>query len=196
MALTLTAWIPSLTPPWCPYNDQKSQSLSGPQLGSCAKPSGPQLGFLILSLGLLSIGTAGIRPCSMPFGIDQFDHTTEEGRRGINSYYNWYYTTFTIVVMLTLTVVVYIQDSVSWIWGFAIPTSLMFCSILLFFFGMKLFVYIKPEGSIFSSIFRVFVAAYKKRHLELPRGIVEKGVFHDPPPTGLESILPLTHQYR
>lgn len=193
LALTLTAWIPSLTPPWCPYNDSKNNQTLNP--GSCVKANGHQLGFLILGLGLLCFGTAGIRPCSIPFGMDQFDHTTEEGRRGINSYYNWYYTTFTIVVMLTLTVVVYIQDSVSWVWGFGIPTSLMFFSILLFFFGMKYFVYVKPQGSIFSSIFRVFVASYKKRHLELPHGL-EKGVFFDPPPSGiLELPLPLTNQY-
>ncbi|XP_010683278.2 protein NRT1/ PTR FAMILY 2.12 [Beta vulgaris subsp. vulgaris] len=195
LALTLTASIPSLTPPWCPYNDHHDQISGVQQMSSCLKANGVQLGFLVLGLGLLCIGTAGIRPCSIPFGMDQFDHTTEEGRRGINSYYNWYYTTFTIVVMLTLTVVVYIQDSVSWVWGFGIPTMLMFCSILLFFFGMRLFVYVKPQGSIFSSIFRVLVAAYKKRHLELPHA-VEKGVFHDPPPSGvLESILPLTHQF-
>ncbi|XP_021747687.1 protein NRT1/ PTR FAMILY 2.12-like [Chenopodium quinoa] len=196
VGLTLTAWIPNLTPPWCPFNDSKNvQTLNPKQMGSCQQPNGHQLGFLVLSLGLLCIGTAGIRPCSIPFGMDQFDHTTEEGRRGINSYYNWYYTTFTIVVMLTLTVVVYIQDSVSWVWGFGIPTSLMFCSILLFFFGMKLFVYVKPQGSIFSSIFRVFVATYKKRHLELPHS-VKKGVYYDPPPSGvLESVLPLSHQF-
>ncbi|XP_057542568.1 protein NRT1/ PTR FAMILY 2.13-like [Amaranthus tricolor] len=201
LALTLTAWIPSLTPHWCPYNDNlNNQSQTQLQLGSCEKPNGLQMGFLILSLGLLCVGTAGIRPCSIPFGMDQFDHTTEEGRRGINSYYNWYYTTFTVVVMLTLTVVVYIQDSVSWVWGFGIPTALMFGSIVLFIFGMKLFVYVKPQGSIFSSIFRVFIAAYNKRHLKLPHQEVDKDAYYDPPlPSGSgvmnESKLHLTHQF-
>lgn len=202
LALTLTAWIPSLTPHWCPYNDNlNNQSQTQLQLGSCEKPNGLQMGFLILSLGLLCVGTAGIRPCSIPFGMDQFDHTTEEGRRGINSYYNWYYTTFTVVVMLTLTVVVYIQDSVSWVWGFGIPTALMFGSIVLFIFGMKFYVYVKPQGSIFSSIFRVFVAAYNKRHLKLPHQEVDKDAYYDPPqPSGSgvmnESKLHLTHQFR
>lgn len=193
LALTLTAWIPSLTPSWCPYN--RSLIISPQEMASCQKPTGPQMGFLVLSLGLLCIGTAGIRPCSIPFGMDQFDHSTEEGRRGINSYYNWYYTTFTVVVMLSLTVVVYIQDSVSWVWGLGIPAALMLGSILLFIFGMRLFVYVKPQGSIFSSIIRVFVAAFNKRHLELPHGVV-KGVYYDPPPSGInEAILPLTNQY-
>ncbi|KAH9609185.1 hypothetical protein KSS87_002411 [Heliosperma pusillum] len=196
VTLTLTAFVPSLKPQWCPYNDQKTQQSQLQQLlDSCAKPNNPQLGVLILSVGLLSIGSGCIRPCSIPFGVDQFDHSTEEGRRGINSYYNWYYTTFTVVVMLTLTVVVYIQDSVSWVWGFGIPTSLMFCSILLFIFGTRLYVYIKPEGSVFSNIFRVFVAAYKKRRLIVPGGVKE-GELYDPPVTGiLDEKLPLTNQF-
>lgn len=195
VTLTLTSFVPNLKPQWCPYNDSKMEQQQQ-LLNSCAKPNTSQIGVLVLSIGLLSIGSGCIRPCSIPFGVDQFDHTTEEGRRGINSYYNWYYTTFTVVVMLTLTVVVYIQDSVSWVWGFGIPTSLMFCSIVLFIFGTRLYVYIKPEGSVFSNIFRVFVAAYKKRHLVLlPRANKEAAKLYDPPVTGvLGSKLPLTDQ--
>lgn len=198
VTLTLTAWIPTLRPPPCPYNYQKDQSFQGDQLGLCQKPNGHQIGFLVLSLALLCIGTAGVRPCSLPFGVDQFDHTTEEGRRGINSYYNWYYATFSVIVMLTLTVVVYIQDSISWIIGFGLPTILMFCSIILFFFGRHLYVYVKPQGSIFSSIFRVFVAAYNKRRLALPAlDTTKEGVFYDPPSSGVcETKLHLTTQFR
>lgn len=197
VTLTLTAWIPTLRPPPCPYNYQKNQSFQLDQLGLCKKPNGPQMGFLVLTLGLLCIGTAGIRPCSLPFGVDQFDHTTEEGRKGINSYYNWYYTTLALVLMLTLTVVVYIQDSVSWILGFGIPTILMFFSIILFFLGRRLYLCVKPEGSVFSSIFRVFVAWYHKRRLALPAlDAPKEGVFYDPLTTGfVETKLPFTTQY-
>ena len=198
VTLTLTAWVPTLRPPPCPYNYQKDQSFQADQLGLCQKPNGSQIGFLVLSLGLLCIGTAGIRPCSLPFGVDQFDHTTEEGRSGINSYYNWYYATFSVIVMLTLTVVVYIQDSVSWIIGFGIPTFLMFCSIILFFLGRHLYIYVKPQGSVFSSIFRVFVAAYNKRRLPLPALHTPKeGIFYDPLPSGdRDTKLALTTQFR
>nr|GEX55210.1 protein NRT1/ PTR FAMILY 2.13-like [Tanacetum cinerariifolium] len=132
----------------------------------CQGPTNRQFGILVLALGFLSIGNGGIRPCSLPFGVDQFDPTTDEGRKGINSFFNWYYTTFTIIMLIALTLVVYIQDSVSWVWGFGIPTGLMLCSIVLFFVGTKMYIYVKPAGSIFSGIAQALVASYKKRKLD------------------------------
>ncbi|GMJ03300.1 nitrate transporter 1.7, NRT1/ PTR family 2.13 [Hibiscus trionum] len=189
LTITLTAWIPGLQPPKC----QPEQKLHG----HCIGPSTAQMGVLLTGLGLLTIGTGGIRPCSIPFGVDQFNPSTEEGTKGISSFFNWYYTTFTVVIMLTLTLVVYIQDQVSWVLGFAIPTILMACSIILFLFGTRIFVRVKPQESIFSSIVQVFVAAYKKRHLKVPAEGQECGVYYDPPLKGnVLSKLPLTDQFR
>ncbi|CAL0318287.1 unnamed protein product [Lupinus luteus] len=188
--VTLTAWLPELHPETC-----TPQQLA---LNQCfAAPKTSQLGFLILGLSFLSIGTAGIRPCSIPFGVDQFDPTTDEGKKGVNSFFNWYYASFSLVLMFTSTVFVYIQDSVSWKIGFAIPTFCMFLSIILFFVGTRVYVYVKPEGSVFSGIAQVLVAAYKKRKLELPTVEKVDGVFYDPPLTGtvVLSKLPFTHQF-
>ncbi|OMO51662.1 Proton-dependent oligopeptide transporter family [Corchorus capsularis] len=186
--VTLTAWIPDLRPPQCKEG------------GHCIGPNGMQLGVIIAGLAMLSIGSGGIRPCNIPFGMDQFDPKTEEGAKGITSFFNWYYATFTLVILLTLTLVVYIQDSVSWFIGFAIPTSLMVLSIVLFLIGTKIYVHVKPQGSIFSSIAQVLVAAYKKRKLKLPavdEGDHQIGVLYDPPLTeNVFSKLPLTHQFR
>ncbi|GAB2280343.1 hypothetical protein Dimus_014979 [Dionaea muscipula] len=196
LTLTLTAWIPGLLPAVPCKAQEEAQCLGA--------TSSAQLGILIMGLGFLSIGTGGIRPCSIPFGVDQFDHTTEEGRRGINSYYNWYYATLALAIMLALTVVVYIQNNVSWALGFGILTLLMLGAILLFFIGTKFYIYIKPEGSIFSSIAQVFVASYKKRRLHLHLNLnllpssTDGQVYYDPPLKGsvLASKLPLTNEYR
>lgn len=40
--------------------------------------------------------------------------------------------------------VIYIQDSVSWILGFALRTGFMVFSIKLFFVSMSIYVFIKP----------------------------------------------------
>ncbi|XP_021908399.1 protein NRT1/ PTR FAMILY 2.13-like [Carica papaya] len=190
--VTLTAGIPTLHPPSCK-----------PTAGNCIGPNRLQLGVLLTGLGFLTIGSAGIRPCSIPFGVDQFDQTTEEGIKGVNSFFNWYYTTFTIVLLITQTLVVYIQDSVSWVWGFGIPTGLMVASIVMFVVGYRIYVHAMPEGSIFSGIAQVCVAAFKKRRLKLPseqhdNKINGGGLFYDPPLNGSTVLfkLPLTNQFR
>uniref|UniRef100_A0A7N0TC45 Nitrate transporter n=1 Tax=Kalanchoe fedtschenkoi TaxID=63787 RepID=A0A7N0TC45_KALFE len=187
--LTLTAWIPQLHPPKCTPQQLK--------LNQCLGPTQSQLGVLLGALALLGIGAGGIRPCSIPFGVDQFDPTTEEGRRGISSFFNWYYATLMLVLLIALTAVVYIQNSVGWVLGFGILTGLMFWSIILFFFGTRVYVYVKPEGSVFTDIARVYVAAYKKRKVKLPETDVG-GLYYDPPlqTTMFVSKLPLTNEFR
>ncbi|KAF5754809.1 putative proton-dependent oligopeptide transporter family, major facilitator superfamily [Helianthus annuus] len=184
--MTLIVALPKLLPPSCAHQ----QAL----LNQCQGPTSRQFGLLVLALGFLSIGAGGIRPCSMPFGVDQFDPTTDEGRKGISSFFNWYYTTLTVIMLIAVTLVVYIQDSVSWVLGFSISTMLMACSIVLFFVGTKMYIYVKPEGSIFSGIAQTLIAAYKKRNLE-----VEKAILYDPPITkGTYQVpkLPLTNRFK
>lgn len=190
IVVTLTSWLQKLHPPPCdPQQLLKNE---------CVKANNFQMGVLFLGLGFLTIGSAGVRPCSIPFSVDQFDSTTNAGKKSINSFFNWYYTTFTLVLLVTQTVMVYIQDSVSWKLGFGIPVVCMFCSIILFFIGTKVYVHAKIEGSIFSGIFLVLVAAYKKRKVKLPSEDKLDEVLYDPPLVGtsISSKLPLTHQFR
>lgn len=182
LMLTLVAWLPQLHPPPCKVQPHQ-----------CIPPTKSQFGILAIALGFLSVGTGGIRPCSIPFGVDQFDADTEEGRRGINSFFNWYYMSFTVVLIIALTLVVYIQDSISWVLGFGVPTILMLFAIVLFFVGTKLYVYVKPESSVFTGMVQVVVATYKKRKLKLP----VDGVYYDPPLKGkVVKKLPLTNKFR
>ncbi|KAK1282230.1 Nitrate transporter 1.7 [Acorus calamus] len=186
VVMTLTASIPNLLPPGC-----SQQDLQIP--GRCIGPNHTQLAVLFLSLLLLTIGASGIRPCSLPFGVDQFDATTEKGRKDINSFFNWYYFTFTFAIMIAITVVVYVQDSVSWALGLGIPTLLMSFAIVLFFLGTRLYVYVPPEGSVFSGIGQVFIAAYKNRGLDHPTD----DELYDPPARKLvQTKLPLTQDFR
>ncbi|GFP91595.1 protein nrt1/ ptr family 2.13 [Phtheirospermum japonicum] len=189
LTMTLIAWIPRLHPPPC----------DKVQAHQCIGPNKTQFGVLAMALAFLSIGTGGIRPCSLPFGVDQFDSSTQEGRRDINSFFNWYYTSFTVVLIVALTLVVYIQDNVSWVWGFGLPTTLMLCAIILYFVGMTLYVYVKPEGSALSGVVQVIVASFKKRKAKLPADVENvDGAFYDPPlmKGTIVKKLPLTNQLR
>lgn len=170
LTVTLTAFVPQLRPPPCTLNGQQQQ---------CVSTTKTQLGFLIVGLCGLGLGTGGIRPCSIPFGVDQFDSTTVEGRKSVTRFLNLYYALSCMVILINQSLVMYIQDSVSWALGFAIPTLLMSCAILLFFGGSKIYFYVKPEGSTFSSFAQVLVAAYKKRHLKLHNDDRVRGIFSD-----------------
>ena len=61
----------------------------------------------------MAIGSGSIKRCSVAFGADQFDYTSEKGRISKKSFFNWYYFSFAIAMMIALTIIVYIQDYVS-----------------------------------------------------------------------------------
>ncbi|KAK6148505.1 hypothetical protein DH2020_019417 [Rehmannia glutinosa] len=158
LVVSLTAVFKNLHPPHCNPSD-----------GPCIGPDAGQMAFLLFGFGLMIIGAGGIRPCNLAFGADQFNPNTDSGKRGIDSFFNWYYFTVTFAEIVSVTLVVYVQSNVSWSIGLAIPTIFMFLSCLMYFVGSKMYVKVKPEGSPLASLVQVLVVAVKKRKLELPQ---------------------------
>ncbi|AQK63782.1 Protein NRT1/ PTR FAMILY 2.9 [Zea mays] len=181
--LTLTAGADSLHPPECSVGE------------TCEKATSYQFAVLFVAFAFLVLGSAGIRPCSMPFGADQFDPHTESGKRGINSFFNWYYFTFTAAMMISATVIIYVQSNVSWPIGLGIPTALMFLACVLFFMGTRLYVRVKPEGSPFTSVVQVLSAALKKRSLKQPKD-PKQDLFDPPHTSAIVTQLAHTDQFR
>ncbi|XP_061373509.1 protein NRT1/ PTR FAMILY 2.8-like [Gastrolobium bilobum] len=173
LTITLTAGVHQLRPPTCKEPPH------------CQRPQGWQLGVLFAGLGLLSIGAGGIRPCNIAFGADQFDTKTEKGRLQLESFFNWWYFTFTIALIVALTGVVYIQTNISWILGFAIPTVCLAFSITIFWLGRHTYICKIPQGSIFSDMAKVITAACRKRKLQAYDG----RTFYDSAPVLGESDL-------
>ncbi|KAL8456542.1 hypothetical protein ACS0TY_034675 [Phlomoides rotata] len=111
-----------------------------------------QLAFLYLAFTLLVIGSSGISPFNLAFEADQFNPNTESGKRGFNSFFNWYFFTFTFAIMVSLTIIVYVQASINWAIGLGIPTFLMFLSCAFFFVGTRIYVVVPPQGSPLNSV--------------------------------------------
>lgn len=177
----LTAAISKLHPPHCAAHN--------------TGPTPWQLAFLLAGFSLQAIGAGGIRPCSLAFGADQFDPATKSGKRGIRSFFNWYYFTFTFAVIISVTFIIYVQSKISWVIGFLIPTCLMFIGCALFFLGSRYYVKVKPEGSPLVSVAQVMVAATKKRRSKLPDNM-QFNLFNYIPSTSNTSKLPRTDQFR
>lgn len=102
------------------------------------------------------------------FAADQFDMSKSKTEsRGWN-FFNWYYFCMGLATLTALTVVVYIQDRVSWGWGLGLPTMAMALSIIIFVVGSPLYNKVKPGGSPLVRLAQVIVAAVKKRRAVAP----------------------------
>ncbi|XP_073015134.1 protein NRT1/ PTR FAMILY 2.8-like [Primulina eburnea] len=159
-AITLTAGIPELRPPPCVVGEYSK----------CIEPEKWQLAFLFTGLGLVALGAGGIRPCNIAFGADQFDTKTDKGRAQLESFFNWWYFSFTIALIIALTGVIYVQTNISWMIGYAIPTACLAISITTFLIGMHTYIYKTPQGTVFVDMAKVMAAAYRKRKIDLKSG--------------------------
>ncbi|XP_071723681.1 protein NRT1/ PTR FAMILY 1.1-like [Rutidosis leptorrhynchoides] len=156
--LWLTAVFPSARPISCE-----------PKVEICAKPHAAQITFLFVSFAIMSIGSGGIRPCSLAFGADQFDRPENpKNAKILQRFFNWYYVSVGISVMLSVTVIVYIQTVKGWILGFGIPAGLMLSSAAMFFLGSSLYIKVKANKSLFTGFFQVVSACYKNKDLAFP----------------------------
>ncbi|KAJ1438979.1 Proton-dependent oligopeptide transporter family [Sesbania bispinosa] len=71
LVIQLTAVFKNLHPPHC-----------GKESSTCKGPTVGQMAFLLAGFGLLLVGAAGVRPCNLAFGADQFNPNTDSGKKG------------------------------------------------------------------------------------------------------------------
>ncbi|TVU25666.1 hypothetical protein EJB05_28171, partial [Eragrostis curvula] len=156
--LCLTSVIPSLTPPDCALPNQ-----------NCSSPSAPQLLALCASLGFMSLGASGVRPCCLAFAEDQIAHwDTARKDRSLRSLFSWYYVSVGFSQMVAVTVLVYFQDRLGWNVGFMVSASTMALITLVNLAASPFYVKVKPQKSMWASLLQVVVVAVKNRHLTVP----------------------------
>ncbi|KAF8407074.1 hypothetical protein HHK36_006199 [Tetracentron sinense] len=156
--LWLTAMFPHAKPPHCDSSSER-----------CEPPTSAQLALLFFSFALMSIGAGGIRPCSLAFGADQLDKPDNpNNERLLQSFFNWYYATVGVSIMVSVTVIVYIQEIWGWKVGLGVPAIFMFLSAILFLLGSSFYVKMKANKSLFTGFAQVLAVALKNKHLALP----------------------------
>ncbi|ESQ48321.1 hypothetical protein EUTSA_v10020365mg [Eutrema salsugineum] len=158
VVLWLTAMLPQVKPSPC----------AGTNCVSVGATSS-QLALLYSAFALISIGSGGIRPCSLAFGADQLDNKENpKNERVLESFFGWYYASSSVAVLIAFTVIVYIQDHLGWRIGFGIPAILMLLAGIVFVFASPLYVKRNVTKSLFTGLAQVAVAAYVNRNLTLP----------------------------
>ncbi|GMY10676.1 protein NRT1/ PTR FAMILY 2.6-like [Fagus crenata] len=170
--LTLTTILDPLRPHPC----DNGSSL-------CTPPSTVQYAVLYTGLALACIGSGGTRFTLATMGANQFDKPKDQG-----IFFDWYFFTFYLALAVSNTVIVYIEDNVSWRLGFGLSAITNFIALALFFFGNRFYLHDKPQGSPFTGLVRVIVATIRKWKAKLSSNIEDYYFGHD----GIAGIAPTT----
>ncbi|KAK3120138.1 hypothetical protein QOZ80_9AG0682260 [Eleusine coracana subsp. coracana] len=156
--MSLTSVVQSLTPPECALPNQV-----------CSSPTALQLLVLCASLGFMSLGASGVRPCCLAFAEDQIAHWDAARRdRALRRLFSWYYVSVGFSQMVAVTVLVYFQDILGWKIGFIVSAAMVASATLLNLVVSPFYVKVKPQKSMWASLLQVAVVAVKNRHLTVP----------------------------
>ncbi|XP_068662485.1 protein NRT1/ PTR FAMILY 5.10-like [Aristolochia californica] len=150
--LTLSATLPPLRPPDC-INPK-----------SCPSPTPFQVLFFFTSLYIVALAQGGHRPCVQAFGADQFDPRDPKESKSRSSFFNWWYFALQSGILVSLWIVTYIQDNVSWGLGFGIPCIAMAAALFIFLVGTFSYrhLIVEDENS-FGRIAFVIASAARQR---------------------------------
>ncbi|KAJ4964970.1 hypothetical protein NE237_016819 [Protea cynaroides] len=154
--LTISTAMPSLYPPSC-----KNGS-------TCIEANGLQQGILNLALYVMAFGEGGLKSCVSGFGTDQFDENDEKEKSHMVYFFSRFYFVISLGTFLGVTVQIYIQDYVSFTWGYGICCLVFFFGLIIFWSRTRRYKYKKCTGSPLVQILQVLVAALKKRKFETP----------------------------
>nr|CAB3484590.1 unnamed protein product [Digitaria exilis] len=157
--LSLQAHLPQLKPPPC---DMASMD------GSCEKARGFKSTVFFLALYLVALGSGCLKPNMIAHGADQFDAAAPGGARRLSTYFNSAYFSFCAGELVALTALVWVQTHSGMDVGFGISAAAMAAGLVSLVSGAALYRNKPPQGSIFTPIARVFVAAYSKRKQVCP----------------------------
>ncbi|KAL5558419.1 hypothetical protein UlMin_034630 [Ulmus minor] len=136
-----------------------------PSLSGSDSPSEFQVILFFCSLYLVAIAQSGHKPCAQAFGADQFDGEDPRECKGKSSFFNWWYFGVCVGGTVTILILSYIQDNLSWALGFGIPCVAMVFALVIFLLGTTTYRHIlaNKEKSPFVRIGSVFAAAFRNR---------------------------------
>ncbi|KAK9119430.1 hypothetical protein Scep_017523 [Stephania cephalantha] len=150
--LTVQAHWPSLKPPTC---DPTSQHTGIP----CKEVTGAKAAILFGGLYLAALGVGGIKGSLATHGAEQFDESTQQGRKQRSTFFNYFVFCLSCGALIAVTLVVWIEDNKGWEWGFGISTASILLSIPVFLLGSHTYKNKIPVGSPLTTIFKVLTAA-------------------------------------
>ncbi|KAB2081028.1 hypothetical protein ES319_A05G105000v1 [Gossypium barbadense] len=121
--------------------------------------------LLILTAKLSSLKPppwlGGSRYTLATLGANQLDKPKDK-----ETFFNWFFFTVNVSSIIS-SAIVYVEDSISWALGYTICFAANFIALAVFLAGQRFYRCDKPQGSQFTGLLRVVVAAVRKRKVAL-----------------------------
>lgn len=121
-----------------------------------------------VALGLIAVGTGGIKPCVAAFGGDQIEHSLADGPikdRLQRQFFSMYYFAVNAGSVLSTILTPILRTDISYSVAFAVPAVLMMFASLIFWAGRNTYIDRPPEGNVFADVAIVIVDAVKLRRI-------------------------------
>ncbi|KAE8675472.1 hypothetical protein F3Y22_tig00111671pilonHSYRG00279 [Hibiscus syriacus] len=155
--ITIQAYFKDLQPAYC-----------------FGKPScihGGKAAMFYTSLGLLALGSGGVKGALPALGGDQFDHKDPKEAKALARFFNWLLLSTTLGAAVGVTGIVYLTtERNKWYWGFFISTVATFIGFCVLASGKPFYRLREPTvaNSPIIRIAQVIAVAFKNRWLALP----------------------------
>lgn len=120
---------------------------------------------LFIGLGLIALGSGGIKPCISAFVGDQF---TEKNKHLINRVYDWFYFSVNFGAFFSSLLIPFLLPRFGSGVAFGIPGVLMLLALIIFYAGRKHYVNMPPTSETGGTSF-LTVMIYALTHLGADR---------------------------
>ena len=105
-----------------------------------------------MSLLFIAIATGGIKSNVSLMGADQVN---DEGPEMVRKFFDWFYWFIQVGSLLAYTVVAYVQQEVSFFYGYLITSASIVCAAILLVIGRKHYILQPPQGSYLADTLRI-----------------------------------------
>ncbi|MCD9639894.1 hypothetical protein HAX54_024846 [Datura stramonium] len=187
--LSVQAHLPQLKPPKC------NMVTDGDQ---CVEAKGFKALIFFVALYLVALGSGCVKPNMIAHGADQFNQENSKQSKQLSRYFNAAYFAFSMGELIALTILVYVQTHSGMDVGFGVSAAAMALGLISLVCGTLFYRNKPPQGSIFTPIAQVLVAAFLNRKRVSPSDARMLHGTHTTkaPPNANPTILLHTNRFR